>query len=96
MSNRSRSPSTVAPASLTPAPLTGDGSWALAAYDEAFVVLNDRRNGPQAGFDQNRAFLGINRALTIHVRVEVGYVNQFIDASDEMNHIAFTWLDYRW
>lgn len=81
-------------------PLDAAGKWALAAYDEPFVTLNDTNKGPAAGFGQNRAFFGINRALTAGVRIEVGYLNQFIDSPsgqpNVVSHNALVWLDYAW
>lgn len=66
--------------------------WALVLYDEVFVALNTIHNGPRAGFDQNRAFVGINRKINHHVSVDIGYQNQIINTrgprfADAMNHI---------
>ncbi len=66
--------------------------WAFVLYDEVFVTLNTIRNGPRAGFDQNRAFVGINRKINSHLSVDVGYQNQIINTrgprfADVMNHI---------
>lgn len=81
-------------------PLDASGRWALAGYDEPFVNLNDVTSGPAAGFAQNRAFVGINRELLPGVRLEVGYLNQYINAPtgkpNGMSHNALVWLDYLW
>jgi hypothetical protein len=45
-------------------PLPTYPALALVAYDEIFVHLNTIRQGPAAGFDQNRIFLGINHTLS--------------------------------
>jgi hypothetical protein len=62
------------------------------ATDEFFFHLNDTDWGARAGFDQNRAFLGVGwRPSPEHTwRVEVGYLNQFIDRNaptDVSNHL---------
>jgi hypothetical protein len=81
-------------------PLDDDGTWALAAYDEPFVALNSVSDGPRSGFDQNRAFAGINRALGYGFRLELGYLNQFVNQrggqSDLVRHVGLVWLDYVW
>lgn len=66
--------------------------WSLIAWNEAFFHLNDTDWGARAGFDQNRAFLGVGfkPAPDARVRIEVGYLNQFIHrrgGEHGMNHI---------
>ena len=66
--------------------------WSLVGWDEAFFHLNDTDWGAQAGFDQNRLFLGLGlkRCQNSRVRTEIGYLNQFSNAQggrDRMNHI---------
>ena len=60
------------------------------AYDEYFLNLNDTDYGAERGFDQNRAFLGVNWALDQQIKLEVGYLNQYINGSqtDLMNHVV--------
>jgi len=67
--------------------------WALVASDEVFVHLNTvGARGPQAGFDQNRAFVGINRTFSKYLNVDVGYQNQLLNSrsipnlANQMNH----------
>lgn len=65
----------------------------LVGWDELFYHLNDTDWGAQAGFNQNRAFVGIGfKPKPNHRwRVEVGYLNQVIEvanASDRNNHIV--------
>lgn len=72
--------------------LTNCPQWSLIAWDEAFFHLNDTDWGAEAGFDQNRAFLGLGfkRCPHARVRTEVGYLNQFTNQQgdrDGMNHI---------
>jgi hypothetical protein len=61
----------------------------LVAYDEYFLNLNDTDYGAERGFDQNRAFVGVNWALDNHMKLEVGYLNQYINGqrADSMNHV---------
>ncbi len=66
--------------------------WAFAVYDEIFVNLTAVGNGPLAGFDQNRLFLGFNRTLTPNYNVDIGYQNQAINTRadglvNRINHI---------
>jgi hypothetical protein len=51
---------------------TGDGDWALVAFDEAFVGVA----GPaeRLGFDQNRLFVGVLHRFASWLSVEGGYL----------------------
>lgn len=67
--------------------------WALVASDEVFVHLNTVGvRGPQAGFDQNRFFVGINRTFSKYFNMDVGYQNQLLNSrtipnlANQMNH----------
>jgi len=68
-------------------------SW--MAYDEFFVHLNDTRLRPQ-GVDHNRLFGGLQIAAWPAVRIDAGYLNQFLPghrgAADRMNHVLSTVL----
>lgn len=67
---------------------TGSKTY-IAGYDELFVHMNDTTRS-RSGVDQNRAFAGAGRALNAHVRVEMGYLNQFLPGHivpDRMNHV---------
>ena len=64
----------------------------LAAYDELFFDLNDTDWGANAGFVQNRLFVGPSWKIDQKGRntVEIGYLNQFFrneGRSDKLNHI---------
>lgn len=70
-------------------PVGADAAWSLLASDEVFVGLNSRHDGPDDGFDQNRAFIGVGRVVGDHLGIEVGYMNQWIErhaVPDLMNH----------
>jgi Protein of unknown function (DUF2490) len=68
----------------------GESPLGVAAYDEVFFTLNQPGGAPRSGFDQNRAFVGPNVALSKVVQTELGYMNNFINrpapAEDRMNH----------
>ena len=73
-------------------PLTADPALALAAYDEIFVNLNTIRQGPEAGFEQNRFFLGLNYTISSNLNIDVGYQLQLINTplsglANQANHI---------
>ncbi len=65
----------------------------LAVNEEVFINANDADEGPQAGFNQNRFFLGLNYKIDDSLSVDCGYQNQFVDgrkgADDTVNHVAF-------
>ena len=63
----------------------------LAAYEEVFLNLNDTDWGPQAGFDQNRVFLGLQASITESVQIELGYLNRYVYRPGRdglMDHLA--------
>lgn len=78
-------------------PLDAKQRWFLVLSDEVFVTLKGVSNGPAAGFDQNRLFVGINRKLNQVVNAELGYLNQWINTrdpvSDRMNHAILLGLN---
>jgi hypothetical protein len=73
-------------------PLPHAPDWAIVVYDEIFVNLNTVGNGPEAGFDQNRFFVGMNHRLTEHLNMDLGYQAQALNNSqsgliNQINHI---------
>jgi len=73
-------------------PLPGASDWAIVVYDEIFVNLNTVGHGPEAGFDQNRFFLGMNRRFTDQVNMDLGYQMQAQNNSgsgiiNQINHV---------
>jgi len=78
-------------------PIPQAPDWALVAYDEVFVNLNTvgapSGKGPEAGLDQNRLFLGINKTFSRHFNVDMGYQNQMLNSrnlpgnANLINHI---------
>lgn len=81
-------------------PLDDAEQWSGILWDEVFFHLNSVEGGPTAGFDQNRAFLGVGRKLSKNLTVEVGYLNNFIrrpaSASDRMIHALYTFTVFNY
>lgn len=73
-----------------PSKLHAQLTW--VAYDEYFLNLNETDYGARRGFDQNRAFVGVNWTFNPRVKLEVGYLNQYINAknTNSMNHVVST------
>ncbi len=77
-------------------PVAIDRRLSVVAWDEVFLHVTDGGGdgSPQwafAGFDQNRAFVGLGFQVVPAVRLELGYLNQFIHrpynpAGDLMSH----------
>ncbi|MGQ3685305.1 MAG: DUF2490 domain-containing protein [Candidatus Loosdrechtia sp.] len=74
-------------------PISHDKTFYWALWNEVLVNLNSTSGGPQAGYDQNRFFLGIGRKLRNAISVELGYLMNHINipanTSDRINHAAF-------
>jgi hypothetical protein len=65
--------------------------WSMVVWDELFVGLNDSDWGQRSGFDQNRLYVGPAYHLNKKWRVELGYMNNFInipgeDRPSQVNH----------
>jgi hypothetical protein len=58
----------------TRVPYVRDPSWRLVVFDELFVNLNGASNGPNAGFDQNWVFAGVEKMFGEHTSLLVGYI----------------------
>jgi hypothetical protein len=50
-----------------------------------FDRLNSTRSGGTAGFDQNRAFLGLGWSFASGMRAELGYMNQYVEDPKPIN-----------
>jgi hypothetical protein len=79
------------------APLSSGSRVLGVAWTEAFYNFNTTDWGAREGFDQVRAFVGVQLPLTDRLNVEPGYVNQTIFrlGRDRMNHILGIYLNYR-
>jgi hypothetical protein len=70
----------------------GSSKWYGFASDEIFANLNDGKEGPVDGFEQNRLRVGLGRRLFGRLRVEGGYEFQYANRRsnpDEFRHVAF-------
>ncbi|WP_255208145.1 DUF2490 domain-containing protein [Myxococcus sp. AM009] len=71
-------------------PVAAQGRLSLIVWDEVFYHLNSVANGPSAGFDMNRAFVGAGWKLGDHSSIEVGYLNAFTrrpsEQTDQLIH----------
>lgn len=81
-------------------PLDRQKRWAFILYDELFWNLNSTSNGPESGFDQNRIFVGLNRTVNRHLRLEGGYLLNSIDAprtgDNRRIHAIVTTVTWQW
>jgi hypothetical protein len=63
-------------------PLGDQGRWGIVVQDEIFFNINSPTNGPDSGLDQNRVFVGINRAMNEYLNVDAGYQLQTVNTSE--------------
>ena len=56
-----------------------ESKWSAVLTEEVFVNLNNVNWGPSAGFDQNRAFVGLGYDFNKVWRTEFGYMNQYVN-----------------
>lgn len=77
------------------APSGIDERLKLVVYDEYFINLNNTDYGARRGFDQNRAFAGVNWAFDAQHKLEVGYLNQHVNGknTDANNHVLSATLN---
>lgn len=76
-------------------PLAGYSNILLVAWDELFLHLNDADWGARKGYDQNRLFFGASLAIKPNALLEIGYLNQYVNArgDDRMNHVLSTTIN---
>ena len=65
-------------------PLPQLPDWSFVTFDEIFFNLNGLMGNkgvvaPEAGFDQNRWFIGFNRQFTKQINVDFGYQMQIVN-----------------
>lgn len=60
-------------------PITANKRWLAIFSDEVFWNLNTTPNGPEEGFDQNRAYFGVGYNTDRHTRIELGYLANFVN-----------------
>ena len=72
-------------------PLDKNKIWRLVLWDEVWFNFNSRQTGPQAGYDRNWLFAGINKKISKNVTLEGGYMFQYINnrspEQDLLNHV---------
>ena len=72
----------------------------LITWDEVFERVNTTPAGGQSGFDQNRAFAGMGWSFNPNFRVELGYMNQYLDdathTNTTMHHLVVGSLFMSW
>ncbi|WP_243217467.1 DUF2490 domain-containing protein [Methylobacter sp. S3L5C] len=49
-------------------------------------IVNPTRSGGQSGFNQNRAFARLGWTFNKNLRVEGGYLNQYLDDATHTNN----------
>lgn len=80
-------------------PLGKEKKWFISVSDEAFVNFNSVPNGPSAGFEQNRLFVGVRRKLASYANAELGYLNQYVNTReilpDRMNHAIMLTVNFQ-
>lgn len=66
-------------------PLSEENKWYLSAYNEIFL------NTEEEYFDRDRLYGGLGHRFSEILRLEAGYMNQFLNGShrDQLNLIAF-------
>lgn len=70
-------------------PIEAAPEFSFVASDELFINVN-RTNWSDAGFNQNRIFVGFAYLWNSHAKTEIGYMNQFENrdgAPNELHHI---------
>lgn len=71
-------------------PLENWSGLDAVGYLEGFFHINDTDWGAESGLDQTRLFAGLGREIASGIRLEGGYLNQYINSSrgdNRMNHI---------
>lgn len=70
-------------------PFASNPALSLVVWDEVMFYFNDTDWGARSGFDQNRLFLGASWQVNPTAKLEVGYINQYINAAkvDKENYV---------
>lgn len=75
-----------------------NGPWYLVGWEDLRFNLNSSTGGPQAGFDQNRVFVGLGRVMgqaTVEGGYQLRYANSSDSDPDNLDHILLLRLNYR-
>lgn len=77
-------------------PLNGRSDLSYLVWDEAFWNINDTQWAGDSGFNQNRLFTGVMWKYTNSSRLEIGYLNQYVNGTngrvDQMNHVLSSFV----
>ena len=77
-------------------PINHRNDVSYLVWDEAFWNLNDSNWAGDSGFNQNRLFTGIMWKYTKASRLEIGYLNQYVNgtngATNQMNHVISSFV----
>lgn len=77
-------------------PFASNPAFSLVAWDEVMFNFNDTDWGARSGFDQNRLFLGASWQMQPEAKIEMGYLNQYVNSTniDRENHVLSTTLAF--
>lgn len=77
-------------------PLLRTKSWYWVASNEVFVQFNDVEQILNAGFDQNRLYLGVGKSINNHLKLEAGYMMAWLyrkpPVADRFTHTIISQL----
>lgn len=77
-------------------PILKSKTWKWVAFDEFFVNYYSVNDGPQAGFDQNRVFAGVEKTFNEHLSLTTGYLLDYVNVPnqpDQLLHSVRTHLN---
>lgn len=74
-------------------------AWTIVLHEESFYNLDRTVRGPSPGWDQFRFYSGVQRAVSRHLAIEVGYMWQEVfrlgTRPHRRNHNAMIQVQYR-
>lgn len=77
-------------------PVKGQNDLSYLVWDEFFWNINDTQWAGDSGFNQNRLFAGVMWKYTPSSRLEIGYLNQYVNgtqgADNQVNHVLSSFL----
>ncbi|HEX4857092.1 MAG TPA: DUF2490 domain-containing protein [Limnobacter sp.] len=78
-------------------PVAKESAWSYLGWNELFINLNDTTWAGGTGINQNRLFTGVMWRYSQKSRLELGYLNQLVNApsgrENQMNHVlSSTWF----
>lgn len=67
-------------------PLDFEPRLSIIFYDEFNIKVNTTTAGGKSGFEQNLAFAGLGWTVNNHLRLEAGYLNQYLEDPKYLGH----------